>query len=563
MRYFKLVHDFIKSEYLKAVEEFDFEIYPKGLIVNGGMGLGKTYTSIKYVKDILNKRYGFEHRALYLTSRTAAMVQFKNQYKAELRVKRDISHQFTFSEWLNPDFKAYTPIVMNYHSFMSEMNSGRYDKNSFDLIFADESQSLAIDDFANPMGAFFIWVTQVFEGKVIWLTANGKFVRQFFSKFKVSNNYRFVLDDEYDYFTSCYNIGKIYYHKTSSAEKVILPALKKVSDEYRMLVFLRSAKRCYNFYNICKDRGIRAAFCVADHCQTKIEIDGREQYLTILFDDLNRENGWDLKNSLFYQGMFPANVDVLFTTSALRESISINDGSFVKIIITDNYVEEEIFQQRGRVRDHLDEFHIVPQRQGTKNNLDNELKNYEELEGLTEIELAENYDKNKPYVVKIKKKKNGEEFFCINYPALYSLNHKLREYKYAKSPRRYKRYIEFKYTCLSSGKKVTIVDDGDDGDEYIQEELLRIALKYAGLPLIDKNEEDIIRECMAFLRKSNGSKRFGLSLVLKKLRELRVEDYTIEILAYRVGKKHIQEFRWPENYLGKHINVISVKEDLQ
>ena len=90
-----------------------------------------------------------------------------------------------------------------------------------------------------------------------------------------------------------------------------------------------------------------------------------------------------------------------------------------------------------------------------------------------------------------------------------------------------------------------------------QKQIIAIAEKYAGLPLIGHIKDELLEECKPFLRTANGGKKFDLRLVLSE-----VKAQGFEVKRGNVGKKHIKEYGLPENLLRQKFQVILPKGEI-
>lgn len=90
-----------------------------------------------------------------------------------------------------------------------------------------------------------------------------------------------------------------------------------------------------------------------------------------------------------------------------------------------------------------------------------------------------------------------------------------------------------------------------------QKQIIAIAEKYAGLPLIGHIKDELLEECKPFLRTANGGKKFDLRLVLSE-----VKAQGFEVKRGNVGKKHIKEYGPPENLLRQKFQVILPKGEI-
>lgn len=90
-----------------------------------------------------------------------------------------------------------------------------------------------------------------------------------------------------------------------------------------------------------------------------------------------------------------------------------------------------------------------------------------------------------------------------------------------------------------------------------QKQVVAIAEKYAGLPLIGHIKDELLEECKPFLRTANGGTHFGFRLVLS---EIKAQGF--EFKRENVGKKHIKEYGLPENLLRQRYYVILPKGEI-
>mgnify|MGYP004522706349 FL=1 len=90
-----------------------------------------------------------------------------------------------------------------------------------------------------------------------------------------------------------------------------------------------------------------------------------------------------------------------------------------------------------------------------------------------------------------------------------------------------------------------------------QKQVVAIAEKYAGLPLIGHIRDELLEECKPFLRTANGGQKFDLRLVLSE-----VKAQGFEVKRGNVGKKHIKEYGLPENLLRQKFQVILPKGEI-
>lgn len=541
----------VRDSFREVLEEHDFEKYPKSVIVNGGMGLGKTYSAFHDVKPILDTRYKKEHRVLILLSRKPAVEQANNKYFAFI----DDDSSFKSS----PD----RITVMTYHKFMWMLEQGEIRKDQFNVIIADECQSLVKDSFARQMGSFLIWANEIYEGIVIWMSANGQFVRWSFEAIGYKNNFKMVFDKEGEGLNMRFDTDKIDFYSHSNIDYAIIPRLQLASPKNRVLVYLSSAAKCYMYYRKAKKKGYRAAFWVSEYCDTELKAtedmdEETAKYLddnnlvaitlaeafTLCESEREKNNIMSLKEALLKGENYPEDIDIIFTTSALRESINISEASNVSTVITDAFDEVEVLQQRGRIRGDIDTLIIAPQRQGTSNGLQKKIERFEELFGYSQQQLAEEYgaeikleqkQKGKTaYVLKTGNEARDEAVYRVNVPAYFGLKFMLNALdEVCPTTKKTQFYLDDVFGCLSSGGRVNIVYERELRRSFVVAEMRALLPKYRGLPLIGETAEKLQEECAQFMRDYDGDTDFSMKLILKEAR-----DAGFEIKEGKIGKKH-------------------------
>ena len=579
----------------------DFEANPHGFLINGGTGLGKSFSILNdgetdggekvfSMKRALDKRYNKKMRMAFLCSRQGAKTQNNEKYKGTTEnLVFVLDEDETFPE-VNPE----TIVCITYHKFMAWVENKAINENTFDIIIADECHSLFDDNFAVQMGGFMAWVMS-YPGIVVWMTANASYFQRCYNDFVAlnklpKNEIRNLYENEGQHLLMRYDVGNITYSTTSSIEYFIRPIFHDINPNHRALVYLKSAAECYSYYRQAIKMGLRAAFYVSSYCDTElkkeddIDEDVRayleenglfaipmNKVFDIQEDERAKRNSERIKDALLKGENFPADIDIIFTTDALRESININPESNVKVIITDDYTEVGVLQKRGRVRADIERYIIVPNRHGTERGIVQQINAFEGNENspgvlsMSQQQLAEEYGKQKKteqlhkrgtaYVLRTGNPEDGTAVYTPNRAAYIGLRAKLEEYRQINPPdKEHNKLAAEKYGVLTSSGFVNIVYAEPARRIFIDKEVAAVAEKYVGLPLIGETAERLIEECRPFLRNSEGEKEFELNLVLK---EIRAAGY--EVKRGKVGKKHLKQ-GVPEAFFGKDFRVIVAKQ---
>lgn len=590
-------------------ETYDFEACPHDFLINGGTGLGKTYSFLNdgsekvfSMKRALDKRYGKPLKMAFLCSRQAAREQNTSNYATTvdgLYFVRDDDNSL--------DLDASKICCLTYHRFMGMIENGDIKDNTFDIIVCDECHSLFDDSFAEQMGAFINWALD-YKGIIIWITANATYFVKCYNRFMAAlqhdkNTIKPLYDDETQHLIMRYDTATIIYSTSSNIEWFIRPEQQKLSPNYKVLVYLKRAIDCYTFYRQAIARGLRAAFYVSAYCDTPLSKDllskdknDKDKIIdedvlaymeerglaavkmcdafTLLEDERAKANSQRIKDALLKGEKFPDDIDIIFTTDALRESINIQSDSNVKIIITDDYSEVGVLQKRGRIRGDIEKYYIIPNRLGTETGLMNQKQAFEGTNtpenpgilNMTQQQLAEEYGKqiqrrklNKSgtaYVIRKGDPSSDEATYTPNVAAYIGLTERLEEYRQINPPdKEHNRIAAEKYSVLTSSGYVNVVYSEAARRVYVDREVVAVAEKYAGLPLIGKTKDELLEECRPFLRTSEGSDKFSLNLVLK---EVKAQGY--EVKRGTVGKKHITQGGIDESLLGQRFQyIVSLK----
>ena len=569
----------------------DFEENPHGFLINGGMGLGKTYSFLNdggeektfSIKRALDNRYGKPLKMAFLCSRKAAKTQNLENYTTTTENLYFLKEE----DEVLPQLDGKKIVCLTYHKFIQMLEEGVIKNESFDIIVCDECHSLFDDSFASQMGKFLSWVID-YRGKVIWITANASYFQRCYNQFielsqARKNEIRKLYEDDVKHHITRFDTNKIIYATTSTIDYFLFPAVAHASPQNRVLVYLKSALDCYKYYRWALQKGLRAAFYVSDYCDStltvKDELDEdvkaylEENHLEVIpmnrvfemkENERSKQNSERLKDALLKGENYPCDIDIIFTTDALRESVNIGPESNVQTIITDDYTEIGVLQKRGRVRADIEVLYIVPNRLGTERGLESQIERFEgssTVRGLfqmTQQELAEEYGKQKQreklhkggpaYVLRFGSPSTEEAIYSPNKAAYVGLKARLEEFHQINPPdAEHNRLAAEKFGVLSSSGFVNTVYTEPARRVFIDASVSAIAEKYAGIPLIGEAQDKLVEECKPFLRNADGTKDFGLKLILDEMRK-----QGFEIKTGKVGKKH----GLPVELLGRNFRYI-------
>ena len=291
-----------------------------------------------------------------------------------------------------------------------------------------------------------------------------------------------------------------------------------------------------------------AAFYVSKSCST--EVDGKNLY-SLFLEEENRRASKHLEkvaDALLLRETLPEDIEILFTTETLGESINLQAFTNIKNIIINDYTETGILQKRGRVRGDIDNYVIVPTRQGVEASLLKQYNAFKKYENLSLYELAEKYGEQRKenktsaaYVIRsgdVKASKDVE--YKINFAAKIGIELRLEEF------RRQRENLETlqRFAGLSEKGRIKIIEPEAAMDYYLKEKLAYLYRKFKGKPLVGKYQEELIDE----MKEVYGEK-CGFTKILQIFRE---KGY--EIGEGQIGKKHLDKnidesfmkkrFRW-------------------
>ena len=537
----------------KFVKSFDFTRNPNSLIINGGTGFGKTFSilnsEIFSLKTFFDEYFGREIRMVFLCSRQNAKVQNLAKYSKAT----DTIYIASDEETLRPVIGSPKNILcITYHSFMKRVQDGELKEYMFDVIVCDEAHSLFNDYYVLPMGEFLDWQIK-FHGITVWITANATFfsnaynqLREIYHKKPIIFKKLYETND--DFSITRYKTNDMYYSLSSNLDLYIKPIFfqEKLNNKY--LIFITSARTCYHYFQMAKTYNKTATFYVSKSCTT--EIDGENLY-SLFLEEENRRASKHLEkvaDALLLRETLPEDIEILFTTETLGESINLQAFTNIKNIIINDYTETGILQKRGRVRGDIDNYVIVPTRQGVEASLLKQYNAFKKYENLSLYELAEKYGEQRKenktsaaYVIRSGDVKAGKDVeYKINFAAKIGIELRLEEF------RRQRENLETlqRFAGLSEKGRIKIVEPEVAMDYYLKEKLAYLYRRFKGKPLIGKYQEELINE----MKEVYGEK-CSFTKVLQVFRE---SGYEIE--EGRISKQHLDEnidasflrkkFRW-------------------
>lgn len=537
----------------KFVKSFDFTRNPNSLIINGGTGFGKTFSilnsEIFSLKTFFDEYFGREIRMVFLCSRQNA----KAQNLAKYSKTTDTIYIASDEETLRPVIGSPKNILcITYHSFMKRVQDGELKEYMFDVIVCDEAHSLFNDYYVLPMGEFLDWQMK-FHGITVWITANATFFSNAYNQLREIYHkkpiiFKKLYETEDDFSITRYKTNDMYYSLSSNLDLYIKPIFfqEKLNNKY--LIFITSARTCYHYFQMAKTYNKTATFYVSKSCTT--EIDGENLY-SLFLEEENRRASRHLEkvaDALLLRETLPEDIEILFTTETLGESINLQAFTNIKNIIINDYTETGILQKRGRVRGDIDNYVIVPTRQGVEASLLKQYNAFKKYENLSLYELAEKYGEQRKenktsaaYVIRsgdVKASKDVE--YKINFAAKIGIELRLEEF------RRQRENLEIlqRFAGLSEKGRIKIIEPEAAMDYYLKEKLAYLYRKFKGKPLIGKYQEELIGE----MKEVYGEK-CSFTKVLQVFRE---NGYEIE--EGRISKQHLDEnidasflrkkFRW-------------------
>lgn len=562
------------EDFANKFTSYDFEKNPQGMIINGGCGIGKTYAFLSNdegrfcFKQSIEARSSRTQRIAFLCSRAAAKNQILVHYDSTmgtLSIDR---------EELGKD-KIF---CATYHGFVSLVQNGIIKEDTFDIIIADECHSLFSDYFSEQMGLFLNW-TKDFNGKIIWITACYSYFQQCYNKYleiqkdKLRLTFELLYSGENDNFVR-FATEEVIYSDSSNVDYYIEDCLKNVSPRHRVLVFLNSAEKCIRWRVRAKQLGARAAFIISKQCSTEIKNLPKEELnpdvvayledmgkitinaseLQFLLEKDRRAQGLEsVYDTLINTENYPEDIDIIFTTAVLRESVNIQAESNVKVIITDSGDRVSQIQERGRVRGNLEKFIIVPNKRGTRQALESDLADFRRIIDMPQIALAEEYGK---YLVRKKLNKNvlpvilqpTKGQYIPNYAGFVGAQAKRNDY--VGLPQLTPKQKEEHFLSIVGKDAHFKIESAKERKEEDRKEALKVLFeKYINVPLVGEYGERIIEEVRETIEEED--------FTMKKIRILAKEcGYSIK--EGQINKKQIKEFGLEDNDYRKKYYMITL-----
>ena len=559
------------EDFAARFANFDFETNTNGFIVNGSCAIGKTYTFLSNdegrfcFKQAIEVRSDRTQRIAFLCSRAAAKNQILVHYDSTmstLSIDRE-------------ELGKNKIFCTTYHGFVNLVQNGTIKEDTFDIIIADESHTLFTDYFSEQMGLFLNWSLS-FRGKMIWLTAcSAYFEKCYLTYVQIQHlprpDFELLYQDEDNKFVR-FLTDETIYSDSSDIDYYIEESFSRIGPQHRALVFLNSAEKCFRWWNRAILMGIPAAFIVSKQCSTeikklpeeKLQLDVEEYLKSIgrITISVNELQSWldtsrearglaPVYDTLIKEENYPPDIDVIFTTAVIRESVNIQAESNVKTIITDSADAVSQVQERGRVRGDIERYIIVPNKRGTLQGLERDIKSFKNVIEMSQIEMAQEYGK---YLERKKLNKNilpivlqpMKDYYIPNYAGFVGANEKMNDYNELMrlTPEQKKeRFV----SMVGGNTKFRIESTKERKEEDKKVALKELFKEYLDVPLIGENMEEIMRKTKEII----GKEDFTIKKICNLARELGFSTKNGEIT-----KKQIKQFKLDEKYYRKRYCMI-------
>lgn len=320
-----------------GVRKIEDLVLSSHIIIKAPTGSGKNYFCMHVLPKMAHKK-----PILFITSREATAEQIGRELK-ETADSEGFAPSVSFCRIGEP---LLDRNFIYGHSWDIENNLAEYielaRRGFFRYIVMDECHSLTTDAlFASaPSAVFELLESAAPQSVVILMSACPDIVFED----EIATDY-ISLD-----FSQCHRAEpqNVEIIKGTTAKALSL----KAGEDNKILYYVVSTKHAYELEKEYNEAGIRATAITSQPDQrkkvyaTKQEIKEREQ-----------KSGLALQ-SLREQERFPDNVDLIITTTKLREGINIKDRR-VKTIITELRDSVSLIQCAGRVRHGVENFYII------------------------------------------------------------------------------------------------------------------------------------------------------------------------------------------------------------
>lgn len=536
---------FATDDIVKLVRENDLSDTDTFLVLNGGTGVGKTASVMKYVQPELELKFNKSQTILVVESRSVTVTQLNNDYIDRIETFNGID-------------------VCQRLGFMHKVERNEIE---YDWVVIDECHGLFSEaDFAEDAEYIASWIRNRRPPRthIIFVTANDEYFSELARHYFPGNfNFIYLFPDFTQYVSNTY-VKEIQFIKTNRIDNTISVLIQKQKGK-KGLIFLKRASDVKDWFFRLLGMNIQAGLMVSRANETNaalttyqeklardaaINISGGQAGLNMadfedLIDAMRRKNSLPGVRESINKGNLPDDVDILLVTDTLQEGVSIR--SQIDYVIIEGFEDVEVRQKLGRFRGNLSLLYILFNPNSARSQiLDklqifNQLKQWE-VEG-NQTALAEFYGTQKGLKSKtlfLKKKideQTGISFYVINEPAFYNCQHEFHFYTRLMNNTEQVVIQSYSYPLLEGAPK--IINYSDDIRVFsLKEQLQQILEKWYGIPLKGPAQEEFVqdfidreisdkngRKVTTFIRARHLMEEFGFNFAEKQATKKDLEAY--------------------------------------
>jgi len=539
-------------------------------------GHGKTTSAIKDLPTLIEEATDRPiARKAFITTRIA---QSENILNSD--AYKDLVRQYDgnrIMEWegvgMSPEdnyIYAYDGWeILTYQKLYHAIQSGDISGDTFDLIVIDEAHSLIADATFIGLACYAVieWL-KTCRSRRIWLSATPYLWERCeglgYSEFGFS----------YLPFT-----GERKYHARQalfymSGREIFIDSTVKRNledSEKKCFIVLSSAGRAFRMMERLRDAGFRVAFVCSDYNSSEMKFK-RERITDEVYNLIEKERpdlakelneyecaiipllylaNNEVRTHLLKNERFPDDIDVIISTSILREGINIKDER-VSLVITDFIDRTGVEQIHGRIRGDYDTFLVFNLRQREREQRES-IALYERLIGVSQLELAKQYGKQESRKNSVKliletKAEDGEPLYILNQYAYIALLENASCYTLTDMNSRLATYDKTSYitgvlSLIAGEDNVRLYTSDELLFEMNKDALKELAKRYVGIPLVEGSIASItLIEKIKELGFANAEgTEFGNRFVFALLRKIE----GIEIKGKNINKSEAEKYCLP------------------